>query len=281
MKAKNEKSRTRAYACALGVSEHMIAIGECTCTFSSKVHRCGGHPVFDCLHETRGNIGCVWIKVWWDIGHYFMVPGEMPNFVSDTRTRHLWSCPSWRGGDELCSLSLSRAVLRCRDQARLQSLPLLCSWVGNVHLPRSDTPRGLTNKPLCLCPRYQRVDWSVGAGYDSQQSSRECKRRISWNFIRRKHPKATISKERYIRDATGKSVFDSVSMSRRRLDIVVVENDRVTAIYEVTSPTANKTRQMEKESRIRTLAEGGWHIRTSGRRGSYMTSRMCKQFESM
>ena len=86
-------------------------------------------------------------------------------------------------------------------------------------------------------------------------------------FIRRKYSKATILKERYIRDATGNSVFDSLSMLRRRLDIVVVENDRVTAIYEVTSPTANKTRQMEKESRIRTLAEGGGHIRTSGRKG--------------
>lgn len=86
-------------------------------------------------------------------------------------------------------------------------------------------------------------------------------------FIRRKPPKATILKERYIRDATGKSVFDSVSMSRRRLDIVVVENGRVTAIYKVTNPTANKTRQMEKERRIRILAEGGGHIRTSGRKG--------------
>ena len=28
--------------------------------------------------------------------------------------------------------------------------------------------------------------------------------------IRRKHPKATILKERYIRDATGKSVLDPV-----------------------------------------------------------------------
>ena len=47
--------------------------------------------------------------------------------------------------------------------------------------------------------------------------------------IRRKHPKVTILKERYIRDVTGKSVFDPVSMSRRRLDFAVVENGRLTS----------------------------------------------------
>ena len=47
--------------------------------------------------------------------------------------------------------------------------------------------------------------------------------------IRRKHPKATILEERYIRDVTGKSVFDPVSMSRRYLDFAVVENGRVTS----------------------------------------------------
>lgn len=91
--------------------------------------------------------------------------------------------------------------------------------------------------------------------------ARNAREELAEIYIRRKHPKTTILKERYICDATGKSVFDLVSMSRRRLDFTVVENGRVTAIYEVTSPTASKTLQLEKVRGIRTVAEGGGHIK--------------------
>ena len=186
-----------------------------------------------------------------------MVSGEVPNFVYDTRTRHLWSCSYGRGGNELCPLPLSRAVQRSRDGTRLQSFPHYApEWGMYISQDPIRLEAGLTNLYAYVHDTNGWID-PLGLDMIPNKVAGNAREELAEIFIRRKHPKATISKERYIRDATGKSVFDSVSMSRRRLDIVVVENDRVTAIYEVTSPTANKTRQMEKESRIRTLAEGG------------------------
>ena len=87
---------------------------------------------------------------------------------------------------------------------------------------------------------------------------------IGKEWIQKKHPNATIYSERYIRDVDGKSVKDSNS-SRRRLDFVAVEDGKVVGIYEVTSPTANKTSQVLKEAEIR--ANGGDYIKEPGRKG--------------
>ena len=87
---------------------------------------------------------------------------------------------------------------------------------------------------------------------------------IGKEWIQKKHPNATIYSERYIRDVNGKSVKDSNS-SRRRLDFVAVEDGKVVGIYEVTSPTANKTSQVLKEAEIR--ANGGDYIKEPGRKG--------------
>ena len=56
--------------------------------------------------------------------------------------------------------------------------------------------------------------------------------------------------------------------ARRRLDFVVVEDGKVKGIYEVTSPTADKTAQLEKEMNIRGKAEGGAHVKAPGRKGA-------------
>ena len=76
--------------------------------------------------------------------------------------------------------------------------------------------------------------------------------------IREKYPDATIQCECYLRDASGKSVKDPISAERRRVDTVVIEDGKAQT-FEVTSPTADKTKQLRKETKIR--AEGGAFIR--------------------
>ena len=75
-----------------------------------------------------------------------MVSGEVPNFVYDTRTRHLWSCSYGRGGNELCPLPLSRAVQRSRDGTRLQSFPHYApEWGMYISQDPIRLEAGLTN----------------------------------------------------------------------------------------------------------------------------------------
>ena len=54
--------------------------------------------------------------------------------------------------------------------------------------------------------------------------------------------------------------------ARRRLDFVVVEDGKVKGVYEVTSPTADKTAQMVKEADIR--RNGGTHVKEPGKNGA-------------
>ena len=88
---------------------------------------------------------------------------------------------------------------------------------------------------------------------------------IARTWLESKFPNAEILSERYIRDIKGKSVRDTFG-SRRRLDFVVVEDGKVKGVYEVTSPTADKTAQLEKEMNIRGKAEGGAHVKAPGRK---------------
>ncbi|MGS7254330.1 RHS repeat-associated core domain-containing protein, partial [Pseudomonas anuradhapurensis] len=76
--------------------------------------------------------------------------------------------------------------------------------------------------------------------------------------IRTKHPNATIQSECYLRDASGKSVMDPETGERRRVDTAVIEDGQATT-YEVTSLTASKLEQQQKEIRI--LAAGGTFIK--------------------
>jgi RHS repeat-associated protein len=87
---------------------------------------------------------------------------------------------------------------------------------------------------------------------------------IAKDWLQKKYPNADILYERYIRDVNGKSVRD-IEGSRRRLDFVVVEDGKVVGVYEVTSPTADKTAQRLKEIDIR--SNGGTHIKEPGRKG--------------
>ena len=90
---------------------------------------------------------------------------------------------------------------------------------------------------------------------------------IARTWLENKFPNAEILSERYIRDIKGKSVRDAFE-SRRRLDFVVIEDGKVKGVYEVTSPTADKTAQLEKEMNIRRKAKGGAHVKAPGRKGA-------------
>lgn len=69
----------------------------------------------------------------------------------------------------------------------------------------------------------------------------------------------SIIPEAYLRDKDGKIVKDFVSGEARRIDFIVVKDDKVIDSIEVTSKTADKTIQSAKEERIRDM--GGNYIR--------------------
>lgn len=58
---------------------------------------------------------------------------------------------------------------------------------------------------------------------------------------------------------------DDVTGSRRRVDFVVIKDGQVIGVYEVTSPTADKSDQEAKERRIRN--KGGTNIKEPGKNG--------------
>ena len=62
-----------------------------------------------------------------------------------------------------------------------------------------------------------------------------------------------IEDEVYLRDKDGNIVKDPVTGEARRVDFVVIEDDKVIKSYEVTSLTAPKEDQMAKESRLREI----------------------------
>ncbi len=76
--------------------------------------------------------------------------------------------------------------------------------------------------------------------------------------LKKKNPGKTIQCQCYLRDSSGKSVKDPETGERRRVDNVVIDGKNGKA-YEVTSQTADKSAQIEKEIRIRNA--GGEYVR--------------------
>lgn len=68
-----------------------------------------------------------------------------------------------------------------------------------------------------------------------------------------------IASETYLRDADGKIVRDPETGEARRIDFVVIKDEKVIDSIEVTSKTADKTVQSAKEARIRDI--GGNYVR--------------------
>lgn len=68
-----------------------------------------------------------------------------------------------------------------------------------------------------------------------------------------------IISEAYLRDENGKLVKDPETGEARRVDFVVVKDGKVVDSVEVTSQTADKTKQTAKEERIRNA--GGEYVK--------------------
>lgn len=66
-------------------------------------------------------------------------------------------------------------------------------------------------------------------------------------------------RERYLRDADGKIVRDPKTGEARRIDFVIKDKDGKGTAVEVTSRTADKRAQLDKEARIR--ADNGVYVR--------------------
>lgn len=79
--------------------------------------------------------------------------------------------------------------------------------------------------------------------------------------LRELYPKEEyeIISEAYLRDERGNIVKDPETGEARRIDFIVVKDGQVIDSIEVTSQIVDKTRQLEKEERIRN--EGGNFIR--------------------
>ena len=71
-----------------------------------------------------------------------------------------------------------------------------------------------------------------------------------------------ILSEVYLCDQNGNIAIDTVTNTARRIDFVVVQNSQVVSSIEVTSTTADKTKQLAKENRIR--QNGGHYILCNG-----------------
>ncbi len=76
-------------------------------------------------------------------------------------------------------------------------------------------------------------------------------------IVREQFPQAQILEERYLLNAKGKKITDFIEGRGRRLDIVVVENNEVIAIREVTTPAEalGKGPQLAKTLRIRSRGD--------------------------
>ncbi len=89
--------------------------------------------------------------------------------------------------------------------------------------------------------------------------------REAFDELKKKYPCCSVLKQRRMRNSAGRTVLDPETRSYRILDFVVVCKGRVVEVVEVTSPTASKSEQRRKESRIRNA--GGRFIKFPGKGG--------------
>ncbi|WP_175514162.1 hypothetical protein [Pseudomonas graminis] len=81
-------------------------------------------------------------------------------------------------------------------------------------------------------------------------------------LFQKKYGKENVLSERYLRNAEGKIVKDPLTGEGRRLDFVIKNGDGTGTAKEITSLTAPKAAQLEKEMRIRET--GGTFVREPG-----------------
>ncbi|EEP0952027.1 hypothetical protein HAY43_004751, partial [Salmonella enterica] len=78
-------------------------------------------------------------------------------------------------------------------------------------------------------------------------------------ILEKRYGKENVLSERYLRDVNGKSVKDPITSERRRIDFVVKGQDGKWHGVEITSKTASKIEQLDKEGRIRSA--GGVYVK--------------------
>jgi hypothetical protein len=140
--------------------------------------------------------------------------------------------------------------------------------------PAASTP--LPARPRCLRPRCLRprclfdrgmdalrgrasgMTGIVGLVQDNAAAGRARELRVQ-NRLEGAFPNAKVQRESYLRNADGTRAVDPLSGEARRMDHVVIENERVRHLVETTSPTADKMEQILKEQSIR--SQGPVYIR--------------------
>ena len=75
------------------------------------------------------------------------------------------------------------------------------------------------------------------------------------HYLQTLYPYARIVRERFLRDSNGISLRDPITNQRRRIDFAVIRNDKIVDLIEVTNLTTDKTKQVEKEERIRCISD--------------------------
>ena len=124
----------------------------------------------------------------------------------------------------------------------------------------SQDPIGLRGGVNLFAYGPNSINWIDPWGLAAIKNKTEGDRRqeIFNEKLRQENPNANIQCECYLRDSSGRSVKDPVTGERRRVDNAVIENNKART-YEVTSSTADKTSQLDKEQRI--LDAGGAYVR--------------------
>jgi len=84
---------------------------------------------------------------------------------------------------------------------------------------------------------------------------------VVFKDLQKAYPGADIVKQPYLRDAKGKIVIDTKKGEARRIDNAVIQNGQVVDRIEVTSQTAKKGPQQQKEQSI--INNGGTYIRAT------------------
>lgn len=115
------------------------------------------------------------------------------------------------------------------------------------------------NQKEYLMPNFERCERAIENKTEGLRREKEC-----YDDLKEKYPEKDgykIESEIYLRDKDGNIVKDKETGEARRLDFVVVKDNKVVDSIEVTSKTTDKTEQSSKEKRIR--ENGGNYIKDS------------------
>lgn len=109
-----------------------------------------------------------------------------------------------------------------------------------------------------LLGRARGMTGIVGLVQDNAATGRSREIRVQ-SRLEGAFPNARVQRETYLRNADGTRAVDPITGEARRIDHAVIDNGKVRALVETTSPTADKTEQIAKEVSIR--SQGSVYIR--------------------